>query len=86
MASSLEDFTEDEEAIRKGTTTLLCSTVYRYYCLELGDIPLEELQKIRSRIGTKKFDSALKSSLAEKSTTSFKRANKNRYFVQHYRV
>lgn len=45
---------------------------------ELSDIPMEELQRIRHKIGTKKFDSALRGSLQERETRSFKRANKNR--------
>ena len=45
---------------------------------ELSDVPLEELQRIRHKIGTKKFDSMLKESLEEREARSFKRANKNR--------
>lgn len=45
---------------------------------ELSDVPMEELQRIRLKIGTKKFDSALKTSLVERRKKHFKRANKNR--------
>jgi hypothetical protein len=46
--------------------------------IELSDVPMEELQRIRLKIGTKRFDSVLKASLDERKTRSFKRANKNR--------
>ena len=46
---------------------------------ELADIPLGELQEIRQKLGTKKFDSMMKKSLQDRETRSFKRANKNRY-------
>ncbi len=49
-----------------------------YFTTELSDVPLEELQRIRLKIGTKKFDSILKESLKEREARSFKRANKNR--------
>ena len=45
---------------------------------ELADIPLGELQEIRQKLGTKKFDSMMKRSLQDRETRSFKRANKNR--------
>lgn len=46
---------------------------------ELADIPLGELQALREKIGTKKFDVVLQKSREEKQKRSFKRANKNRY-------
>ncbi len=46
---------------------------------ELSDIPLGELQALREKIGTKKFDIVLQKSREEKEKRSFKRVNKNRY-------
>lgn len=54
-------------------------TVSACVYIELDNVPLEDLQKIRSRIGTKIFDSALKSSQVDRNVRSLKRANKNRY-------
>lgn len=48
--------------------------------VELSDIPLGELQEIRHKIGTKKFDSALKEH--EEKARDFKRANKNRLLAE----
>lgn len=48
---------------------------------ELSDIPLGELQALREKIGTKKFDIVLQKSREEKEKRSFKRVNKNRYSV-----
>ncbi|XP_064403649.1 ribosomal RNA processing protein 36 homolog isoform X2 [Halichondria panicea] len=45
---------------------------------ELSDIPLGELQALREKIGTKKFDIVLQKSREEKEKRSFKRVNKNR--------
>lgn len=72
---------EDEELIRKGIVLDghwkdNFTSVLRP---ELSDVPFEDLQKIRQKIGTKRFDSALKESLEERKVRSFKRANKNRY-------
>ena len=53
---------------------------------ELSDVPLGELQRIRLKVGTKRFDSALKTSLEERKARSFKRANKNRHVIVHSRV
>lgn len=47
--------------------------------VELSEVTLGELQEIRQKVGTKKFDTALKKSREEKEKRSFKRANKNRY-------
>lgn len=46
---------------------------------ELSEVPLGELQELRQKLGTKKFDSLLKQAKEERKTErSFKRANKNR--------
>lgn len=71
---------EDEEVIRKGISDYE-SDIYSEILdsvTELSDVPMEELQRIRLKIGTKKFDSALKCSLAERKKKNFTRANKNR--------
>ena len=49
---------------------------------ELADIPLGELQTLREKIGTKRFDVVLQRSREERQKHSFKRANKNRYYSQ----
>ena len=49
---------------------------------ELSEVPLGELQELRQKLGTKKFDSLLKQVKEERKTEiSFKRANKNRSVV-----
>lgn len=46
--------------------------------VELAEIPLGELQQLREKIGTKKFDIALQKAQDKRNERSFKRANKNR--------
>ena len=54
---------------------------YNIFLSELSEVTLGELQEIRLKIGTKKFDLVLKESKAVKGNRDLKRANKNRFLI-----
>jgi hypothetical protein len=74
---------EAEDSLKNGSLMscqilIIFGLIFVKISSELADIPLGELQEIRQKLGTKKFDSMMKKSLEDRETRSFKRANKNR--------